>query len=159
MALGVVFLDVLKLGGFAERGDIPVQIPQPPVQVGVAGPDVLDVTLEVLDVDRVESDDGGVESDVGLRDAVAKVERTVGPGKLGLGAVQGLEELQDVLLVRLLGGGEAGLIHPVVDVVVRPRVGLFDPGRESGRVQVDLGGAELGRQQVVEFGVQHTDDL
>lgn len=161
MALGVVILDVLKLGRLAERRDIPIQIPQPLVQVGVAGADVSDVTLEVLHVDRVETDDGGVQPHIGLCDLVAEIERTLGAGagQVGFRSVQRLEELQDVLLVRLLGGREAGLVHSVVDVVVRPGVCVFDLGRERRRVQVEVGRFELGRQEVVELRVQHANDL
>lgn len=55
MALGVVPLDVVELGGILEGGVVPVKVPQPLVDVGVAGADVADVALEVLDVDGLLS--------------------------------------------------------------------------------------------------------
>ena len=44
-------LDVQEVGGVLEGRVVPVQVAHPRVQVWVAGPDVLDVTLEVLHVD------------------------------------------------------------------------------------------------------------
>lgn len=49
--LGVVVLDVQEVVGLAEGRDGPVQMPQPVVDGWVAGADVADVALEVLDVD------------------------------------------------------------------------------------------------------------
>lgn len=44
-------LDVLELRRVVEGRVVPVEVAQPAVGVGVAGADVADVTLEVLDVD------------------------------------------------------------------------------------------------------------
>ena len=68
-----MLLDVLKLRCLAKRRYIPIQHPQPFVQLRVAAPDVSDIALEVLDVDRVEADDGGVKADVGFGDGGAKI--------------------------------------------------------------------------------------
>ena len=62
----VMLLDVLEVGRVLERGHIPVHRPQPAVERGIAGPDVSDVALEVLDVDDVEADQGHEEADVGF---------------------------------------------------------------------------------------------
>lgn len=51
MRLGVVVLDVQKVGGVAEGRDRPVQVAHPVVNGRVAGADVAQVALEVLDVD------------------------------------------------------------------------------------------------------------
>lgn len=51
MALGVVPLDVLELRRVIKGGVVPVEVAHPAVDVGVAGADVADVALEVLDVD------------------------------------------------------------------------------------------------------------
>jgi hypothetical protein len=48
------------------------------MEVRVSTADVAEVALEVLDVYGVEADDGCVQTDVLLRQAVAKVERTTG---------------------------------------------------------------------------------
>lgn len=53
----VVPLDVLKLRGILERRVVPVQVAHPAVQGRVAGSNVTDVTLEVLHIDGIETDD------------------------------------------------------------------------------------------------------
>lgn len=47
--------------------------------------------------------------------------------------------------------------HTIVDVVVRPFVGLLDVAFESVRQEVDV--LVLVGQQVVEFMIEHADDL
>ena len=68
---------------------------------------------------------------------------------MGLGTIQRLEERDDVALVRLLGGGEAGLVHAVVDLVVLPLVGLVDLLAKS--LGVELNAAVLFVDDVVEL--------
>lgn len=46
-------LDVVEVCRVLERRDVPVQIPHPLVNSRVAGPDVADVALEVLDIHRL----------------------------------------------------------------------------------------------------------
>lgn len=50
MALGVVIFNVQEIGGFFEACDVPVEVSQPFVNVRVAGADVSNVALEVLDI-------------------------------------------------------------------------------------------------------------
>lgn len=50
MALGVVVFNVQEVGGFFEARDVPIEISQPFVNVRVAGADVPNVALEVLDI-------------------------------------------------------------------------------------------------------------
>lgn len=152
---------MLELGRLAKRGHGPVQIPQPFVQIRIPGPDILDVALEMLHVHGVEAHDGRVQPYIGLGDLVAEVEGARGFCEVCLGAIEAREQFAHVVLVCLLGGGEARLVHAVVDVVVRPGVCLVDFVAEPLRVQVDVavGRLELFGQQVVELGVQHTDDL
>ena len=65
MTLGVVIPDVLELRRLAERlGIIPIQMPHPLMQVGVAAADVANVALEVLHVDWVEADDCRKQADI-----------------------------------------------------------------------------------------------
>lgn len=93
MTLRIMILDMRELSRILKSRHVPVQIPDPLVDGGVAAADVADVCLEVLNVDRVEADDGGVEADVGFGDAVAVV---VGAGVLlevAFDAVKGFEEL------------------------------------------------------------------
>lgn len=75
MTLRVVFLDMLELGRLPEGRNIPVQMPQPFVQRRVARADIADVALEMLHVDGVETDDGGVQADISFGDMFAEVIR------------------------------------------------------------------------------------
>ncbi len=122
MALGIMFLDMFKLRRLPKGRHVPVQLPQPLVQRRIPRPDVSDVALEMLHVDGVEADDGGVQAHVRLGDVFAVIVRRGVPGEVFLGAVEGGEERRDGLFVGFLGGGEAGLVDAVVDVVVCPLV-------------------------------------
>ena len=74
-----------------------------------------------------------------------------------LRAIQALEQLDDGLLVGFLRGGEAGFVDAVVDVVVGPFVGFFDLGLEILGEEVQV--CVLGRDEVVETGVEHAEDF
>ena len=144
------------------------------VKVGVAAADVANVALKVLHIDGVEADDGCEEADVLLCEAVAEVEWTAGLGKVCFRTIQGFEELGDGLLVGFLGAnrmlvwildvmawqevpGKTRLVDTVVDVIVSPLVRLLDLRlqvlRKKNHVLV------LVVQQVVEFCVEHANDL
>ncbi len=87
MTLRIVLLYMFKLCRLPKRGYVPIELPQPIMQLRIPTPDVSDIALEVLDVDRVEAYDRGVEADVGFCDVGAKVVwRGVG-GEVGFGAV------------------------------------------------------------------------
>ena len=64
-------LDVVKVGSRVERWVIPVQVSEPSMNVGVAGPDVAEIAFEVTVVDRIEAYDSNIESDVRFRELVA----------------------------------------------------------------------------------------
>ena len=138
MALGVMALDVLELRRLSERRHIPIQVPHPLVQRRVSRTNVANVALEVLHIHRVEADDRRVQSDIGFRDVRAVVVWSFGRGKVRLRAVEGFEELGNGGLVGILGRGEAGAVHAVVDVRVGPLVGGFDVLAEIGGEEVDL---------------------
>jgi hypothetical protein len=55
VALGVMPLDVLKLRRFPKSLLVPVEVTHPLVEEGVAGSDIADVALEVLDIDGLSS--------------------------------------------------------------------------------------------------------
>ena len=112
MTLGIMILNMHKIRRILKRRYIPIQMPQPFMEVRVAGADVADVALEVLDVDDVETDDGGVEADVGFGEAVAEVVGTRGSGELGFGVIEGFEE--DGYVVRVGFLGAAGVLVNVV---------------------------------------------
>lgn len=82
VALCVMLLDMLKVRRPTEGGDIPVQVPQPAMDGRVTGADVAYVALEVLNVDGVETHDGGVETDVGFGYGVAKEVDARGVGRI-----------------------------------------------------------------------------
>lgn len=106
MALRVVLLDMLKLRGLLKRGEVPVQVSQPPVNCWIPRSDIANVGLEMLNVDSVEADDGRVESNVSLGDVITKVEFRIGGQplcKMLFDAVERVEEGVESFLVGLLG--------------------------------------------------------
>lgn len=58
VTLGVMVLDVQEVCRVLEGCIIPVQIPHPLVDCRISGTNIADVALEVLDVDRIETDNG-----------------------------------------------------------------------------------------------------
>lgn len=157
MALRIVLLDVLKLCGFPERRNIPIQPPQPLMNGRVPRSDIADITLKVLDIDRVKADDRSKEPNIRLGDVVAEVVGGFGARKIRLDLIEGREERSDGLLVGLLGSCEAGLVDAVVDVVVSPFVCGVDLGPEGLREEVDV--LVLVCEEVVEFVVEHANDF
>lgn len=71
MTLGVMLLDVRELGRATKSLVVPVQIPDPLMQVWIAASDVPNVALEVLYIHSIEADDGRVQTNVGLCQTVA----------------------------------------------------------------------------------------
>lgn len=129
MTLRIVKANMFKLSRLLERRDLPVQVPQPAVDSWESGADIAEVALEVLDVDGVEADDGGVETDIGFCDVGAVVERVVlglHSCEVGFDFVEVGEEGCDGFVVGFLGCCEAGAVDAVVDVVVGPVVCGFD---------------------------------
>lgn len=68
-------------------------------------------------------------------------------------AVEGFKERNDVVLVGVGCGGEAGFVDTVVNEVVGPGVGLVDLTAE--RLGVELDGALLVIEEVVELAKDH----
>jgi len=177
MTLGIMLLDMLELRRLSKGRHLPIQLPQPLVQMGVPATDIADVTFEMLDVDGVEADDGGVESDVGFGDGGAVVVGGRVVGEVGFSAIEGFEKGVDVLFVGclrtgaryvswVLGGGKRvwrvvrckpGLVYTIVDVAVRPLIALIDLFPQLLGKEIDFL-VFLG-EEVVEFGVEHADDL
>ena len=73
------------------------------MQVRVPAADISDVALEVLNVDGVEADDGGVEADVGFGDGGAVVVGGGVGGEVGFDAVERAEEGVHGFFVGFLG--------------------------------------------------------
>jgi hypothetical protein len=103
MALGVVKLDMVELGRILEGWEIPVERSQPLMDGREAAANVLDVALEMLHVHRIESDDGGVKSNIGLSHAVTEQEWSLAREKMLLHLLKRLEENLNVLFVCFLG--------------------------------------------------------
>ena len=47
------------------------------MQIGITTSDIADITFEMLNIDRIETNDGRVQSDIHLCHAVTKVVRSV----------------------------------------------------------------------------------
>lgn len=178
MALRVVLLDMLKLRRLLERGYIPVQVSQPAVNRRIPGSDIANVSLEMLDVDGVEADDGGEESDVSFGDGVTEEEWRVGgepPFQVLFDAVEGVEKRIEGFLVGLLGSnkdlaggshkstqqeylrGKTGFVDAVIDVVVYPFVAFFDLLAERLWEEIEI--LVLLWKQVIKLVVKHANDL
>lgn len=119
-----------------------------------------------LGIGEVDGNDDGVQweekgnsqPNIRLSKLIPKEIRPAALPKHGLDAVQVGEEPDDVPLVGLLRGGEAALVHAVVDAVVRPLADLVDAGAQVLGVEVDGGGKRRG-QMGVEDGAEHAQDL
>ena len=105
MTLRIMLLDMLKLRRLPKRRHGPITMPEPAMQSRKARADVAEVAFEVLDVDRVEADDGRVEADVGFGDGGAVVEGAGVGGEVSFGAGEGGEEGVERGLVGELGSG------------------------------------------------------
>ena len=105
MTLSVMFLDVLKLCRLSKCRYVPVQSPQPIVERRIAASNVPDVALEMLDIDWVKADDGGVQADISLCDLRAEVVRCCVLCKVFLSTIEGSEEGLNGFLIGFLSTG------------------------------------------------------
>ena len=78
-------------------------MPQPLVDCWIATSYIADIALEMLHINRVESNDGCIESNVGLSDGRTEVVWFSIFDEVFLDAIQGYEEWMDGLLVSILG--------------------------------------------------------
>lgn len=153
-------LDVLKVSGIPESRDIPIQPAHPTVNSRESRADITQIALEMLHVDRVKPNDGGVESDISLGDLVAEEIRFRGRlllGEVGFNLVERGEERCHGFLVGFLRGCETGFVYAIIDVVVDPFVGGIDLGLEGLGEEVDF--LVLLGKNIVEFMVKHADDF
>jgi len=95
-----------------------------------------EVGLEMTVVHGVEAQERGEEPHISQGESVAGEVPALRED--GLNLVEMSEEVVKGAFVSLLGGGKAALIHPVIDVVVNPRVDLLNLGPQILRVQVEL---------------------
>jgi hypothetical protein len=68
MALRVMVLNMLKLRRVLERGIIPVEMSHPLMEIGITTPNIADIALEMLYVDRIEAHDSGIQADISFSD-------------------------------------------------------------------------------------------
>lgn len=109
VTLGVVVFDMLKLSRLLERRNVPVKFSHPLMQRRITRPNITDVTLEMLHVDRVEANDGSVKADVRFGYVGTKV---VGSGvfsKVCFGAVERGEKGFDGFLISFLCSNDGEL--------------------------------------------------
>ena len=119
VTLGIVLLDMLKLSRLLERRYVPVKISQPLMQRRITRPDITDVTLEMLHIDRVEANDGSVEANVRFGYVGTKV---VGSGvfsKVSFGAVERGEKGLDGFLIGFLFSDDCELTAEAPETTVR----------------------------------------
>lgn len=117
MTLCVVEFHVIKITGVLESRMIPVEIPQPFVDGRISTSDISNVALEVLNVNGVKTDDGGVKTDIGLCQSISK-EIWSSFCKAFLDLVQGFKERDDVRFVCGLCCGKAGFVNAIVDSIL-----------------------------------------
>ena len=119
VTLGVVLFDMLKLGRLLERRYVPVKFSQPLMQCRITRPDIADVTLEMLHIDRVEANDGSVEANVRFGYVGTKV---VGSGvfsKVSFGAVERGEKGFDGFLIGFLCSDDCELTAEAPTTMLR----------------------------------------
>lgn len=108
MTLRIVFPDMFEIRGLLKPRNVPVQMSQPAVNGRVSGPDVSNISLEVLHVDWIEAHYGGVEADISLCDCTAEIkERGRWKGvfflQVGFDTVEGFEEGEYGFFIGFLG--------------------------------------------------------
>ena len=102
VTLGVVVFDMFKLSRLVECRHVPVKFSHPLMQRRITRPDITNITLEMLHIDRVEANDGSVEANVRFGYVGTKV---VGSGvfsKVSFGAVERGEKGFDGFLIGFL---------------------------------------------------------
>lgn len=87
MTLRIMGLNMCELRRILEGRNIPIQMSQPLMNIRISRSDIPDVRLEVLDVDCVEANHGGVETDVCFCNVRPVVERTFGFGEMVLDSI------------------------------------------------------------------------
>jgi hypothetical protein len=65
-------LNMFKIRRLPKRGNIPIKMSQPLVDVGIIMTNHFQIRLEVLNIYRIESDDCWEETDIGFCEGVAE---------------------------------------------------------------------------------------
>lgn len=120
-------------------------------------PDRAQVALEMLHVHRVEPDQRRVQSDVELGHPFSQDKRSAVAGDDLFELVQRPEDGDDVLVVFLLRGREAGFVHARVYVALHPFADAIDLGTEGCRVEVYA--RDVGWENAVERGGEPSQEF
>lgn len=102
VALHVVTLDMLELGSSPKGWVPPIEGPQPFVDGRVAASDVANVAFEVLDIDRIETDQRDEETDVNFRQLGPEIEWAAGGSEMMLDSIEMFEKVYDSGVVCIL---------------------------------------------------------
>lgn len=102
---------MFKVRRVLESRNVPIQVLHPAINFGVVVSNGAEVALEMTVVNRVESDNCSIQTDIGLGQTVS--DEVVLPFDQLLKAVQRLEQRSDGSLVRFLRSGKPRLIHTI----------------------------------------------
>lgn len=160
MRLCIMILDMFKVSFLLESWNLPIQELQPLVNVRVIVTNHSNVTLEMLYVNRVESDNCYKESDISFSESTS--DQVLGTVQLVLlqdvlHFVEVSENVTALFLIHILGSSEPSLVYTVVDVIVDQLVDGVDPQFQIIWIESDL--LEFFTDETVELGVEHSDDL
>ena len=103
-------------------------------------------------IHRVETNQGGPQTNIGLRQLVTGQEAVL--TKDLFQTLQRRKYPIDRFVIGLLAGGESGFIDSIVDVVIDPAVQLINLRAQLRRVVISSAGT-----QSVKRGIQHADDF
>ena len=95
-------LDMLKLCCLVECRNIPIQMPEPFMDSWISMSNIPDVTLEVLNVDGVETNNCWVEANINLCKFFTEEICSIGVFKYFFNAVEGVEKNFHMFLIHLL---------------------------------------------------------
>lgn len=155
--LRVILLDMPEICRILELRVIVIQVLHPVVQDRVIVADGAEVALEVLHVDGVEADEGGVGADVELCHLGAEeVGAFAGSGEF-LQFVEGGEGAGEGFLVGFLVGGEAGFVDASVEVGLHPLFDAIDGWAVLFGVESQVG--EIFWQEAVEGGAEIAEEF
>lgn len=159
--LGVMELHVVKVTSVLDQWTVPVNLSDPLVDMWEVETDHTNVTLEVLHIDWIKSNDGCKDSDIGLSECVTEqVLDTLGIVVLEdvLNLIEVNKQVCNLGLVHLLLGGETGLVNGIIDVLISQCVKVIDLLQDRRWSIVDS--LELFiLNEIVELGVQESDDF
>ena len=123
---------MLPLRRLPKRRHIPIQLPQPPMNIRIPTPHIPDIRLEMLHINHIESYHRGIQPHIGLGYVFAIIVWAISDGgEVFFDAVQRGKERGAGCFVGGGCGREAGFVDAVVDGVVGPFVCGFDFGLEG----------------------------